>query len=379
MKNISIIYFVIFSIMFGACKNSAAESPAQEPASMSAETAIKLNQAQAELAAITTAKASNKKLTAVLKVNGKIDLPPQNLVSVSVPLGGYLKSTRLLPGASIAKGETIATMEDQLYIQLQQDYLQAKSKLNYATLEYNRQRDLQVGQASSAKLLEQAQAEVDNQQIMLASLGEKLKLIGIQPDQLHIGNISKSISIKSPINGYVSKVLVNMGKYVNPNEELFELIDPSMTHLYLKVYEKDVNKLAVGQQVYAYTNNDVAHKYAARIHLINKDINEDGTTDVHCHFDKVDKKLLPGMYMNGEIAVDVQSATVLPESSIINYEGKNYVFYETSKDEYELSEIKIGLIENDQVEVFLPDSIADKNIVTTGAYTLLMKLKNVEE
>ena len=141
MKNISIIYFVIFSIMFGACKNSAAESPTQEPASMSAETAIKLNQAQAELAAITTAKASNKKLTAVLKVNGKIDLPPQNLVSVSVPLGGYLKSTRLLPGASIAKGETIATMEDQLYIQLQQDYLQAKSKLNYATLEYNRQRD----------------------------------------------------------------------------------------------------------------------------------------------------------------------------------------------------------------------------------------------
>jgi hypothetical protein len=36
----------------------------------------------------------------------------------------------------------------------------------------------------------------------------------------------------------VSKVNVNIGKYVNPSDVLFELINPDDIHLNLKVYEK---------------------------------------------------------------------------------------------------------------------------------------------
>jgi cobalt-zinc-cadmium efflux system membrane fusion protein len=36
-----------------------------------------------------------KQISSLLKLNGKIDVPPQNLVSISVPMGGYLKYTKL--------------------------------------------------------------------------------------------------------------------------------------------------------------------------------------------------------------------------------------------------------------------------------------------
>jgi cobalt-zinc-cadmium efflux system membrane fusion protein len=71
---------------------------------------------------ISIGKISSQTISSVLKVNGIIDVPPQNMVSISVPLGGFLKSTKLLPGMHIAKGEIIASMEDQQYIQLQQEY-----------------------------------------------------------------------------------------------------------------------------------------------------------------------------------------------------------------------------------------------------------------
>jgi hypothetical protein len=84
---------------------------------------------------------------------------------------------------------------------------------------------------------------------------EKLRLIGINPQNLRENNISRNIRITSPITGYVSKVNVNIGKYLNPADVLFELIDPRDIHLNLNVYEKDLEKLSIGQKLTAFTNN----------------------------------------------------------------------------------------------------------------------------
>ena len=78
-----------------------------------------------------------KEISSILKLNGIVDVPPQNMVSISVPLGGYLRSTSLLPGMHVRKGDVIAVMEDQQYIQLQQDYLTAKAKIGFCGTNMN--------------------------------------------------------------------------------------------------------------------------------------------------------------------------------------------------------------------------------------------------
>ncbi len=373
MKN----FFIITILLFAAgCSNKTAVNEKTTEGTSSDN--ITLTDLQVKNAGIENTTLAQKEMSTILRVNGKIDVPPQNLISVSVPLGGYLRSTKLLPGMHVNKGEVIATMEDQQYVQLQQDYLLAKSKLHFAELDYNRQKQLNEGQASSDKVTQQAQAEVAMQQITMNALAEKLKLININPAGLSAGNISKSISIYSSITGFVSKVNVNIGKYVNPADVLFELINPADIHLNLMVFEKDVAKLSIGQKVMAFTNTDINQKYPCEIILISKDIREEGTSEVHCHFESYDKTLLPGTYMNAEVETKSAIVNVLPEESIVSYQGKEYVFAGIGKNEFTMIEITTGNKENGMVEIADAEKLKNKSLVSKGAYTLLMKAKNKE-
>ena len=320
-----------------------------------------------------------KTLSTLLRLNGQIDVPPQNMISISMPLGGYLKSTKLLPGLHFAKGEIIAVMEDQQYIQLQQDFLITKSKLNYAEKEFIRQKELNQSQASSDKVFQGAETEYKTLRIMQNALAEKLKLIHINPNNLTEKNISKSVNIYAPINGFVSKVNVNIGKYVNPSDVLFELINPSDIHLNLKVFEKDVTKLAIGQKLEAFTNNEISKKHACEIILISKDLTADHTAEVHCHFEKYDTNLLPGMYMNAEIELKNNSSYALPQEAIVGFDGKNYVFLTLPENTFKMSEVRLGIQEKGFVEILNSTELKNQKIVTKGAYTLLMKSKNKSE
>lgn len=337
---------------------------------------VKLTDAQIKNAGIAIAKMEQKEISSILRVNGKIDVPPQNMVSVSVPLGGYLKSTKLLPGQHIKKGDPIALIEGEQYIQLQQDYLTAKEKIVYLEQEFNRQKELNKTQASSDKVFQQASNEYSTQQVLISALKEKLQLVGINSSKLSVSNISRSINLYSPIDGFVSKVNVNIGKYVSPTEVLFELINPSDIHLALKVYEKDVSKLYVGQKLYAFTNNQPNKKHACEVLLIGHDISADRNTDVHCHFETYEHDLIPGTYMNAEIAIKNAKAFVLPDEAIVLFENKQYAFIKTEANQFKMTEVQIGSSENGFTEILQAEKISNSEFVVKGAYSLLMSLKN---
>ncbi|MFZ4544993.1 MAG: efflux RND transporter periplasmic adaptor subunit [Saprospiraceae bacterium] len=372
-----IIYFFIIIGILSACGSK--QAPAEQANESGIENIVKLNDAQLQMAKIAIGNFKNIPLSHTIKVNGIIDVPPQNLVSVSVPFGGYLKSTKLLPGMHLKKGEVIAVLEDQQYIQLQQDYLTCKTRLEMLEAEFNRQKDLNDSKASSDKLFQAAKSEYYTQKINLKAIGEKLKLININPINLSEQNLSKQVNLYAPFNGFVSKVNANLGKYIAPADVLFELVDPSDIHLNLKVFEKDITQLAIGQRMLAYTNSNPDKKYKCEIILISKDISDDRTAEVHCHFDVFDKNLLPGMYMNAEVELKNKESLCVPEQSVVQYQGKSYIFIAKDKSTFEMTEIQTGLKENGWIEVLQSEKMKDERIASEGAYNLLMSLKNKSE
>lgn len=377
MKTKIIAYILIVAIGI-SCSKKTKEAESETVSVI--EKTVKLTPAQLTNAGIKVALPESRTLSATLKVNGKIDVPPQNLVSISMQMGGYLKTTSLLPGMFVRKNSVIATMEDQQYIQLQQEYLSTIAKLNYAEKEYQRQKDLNQNQASSDKIFQQAEAEYRNLKISKNALGEKLKLISINPNSLSENNISKSVNIYSPINGYVSKVNVNIGKYVGPTDVLFELIDPDDIHLNLKVFEKDIHKLFIGQTLYAYSNSNPGEKHECKIILISKDISgSENSAEVRCHFSQYDKKLLPGMYMNADIELKNTAEISIQKEAIVTFEEKSYLFVKKKNNTFELTEVVTGISENNFVAIGNAEVLKDKEVVIKGAYTLLMQLKNKAE
>jgi cobalt-zinc-cadmium efflux system membrane fusion protein len=372
-------YLVILSIFISACNSSQTTDETKQ--ANASENSVSLTAEQMKIAGIETGTAETKTVSSILKVNGAIDVPPQNMVSISFPLGGYLKSTKLLPGMHISKGEVLAVLEDPQYIQLQQDYLIAKAKLSFSEADYNRQKELNATKANSDKTFQQAKADYESQKVLVKSLSEKLQLIGINPTTLNEDNLSRSVNVYSPINGFVSAVDVNIGRYVSPTDVLFELVNPEDVHLNLNVFEKDVNKLSIGQKVIAYANQNPDKKYEAEIILVSRNLDANRAAEVHCHFKKYDKELLPGMFMNAEINVQSNDALTVPEEAVVRWQNKNYVFTDAGNNNFELTEVQTGVSDKGNVEIITPnkDEWSNKKIIIRNAYAVLMKMKNSAE
>lgn len=335
---------------------------------------VRLTAEQLKTANLTIGQVENRDMHKVLKVNGLIDVPPSNIVSISIPLGGYLKKTNLIPGMFVKKASLLAVIEDPIYIQLQQDYLTAKSRLAYLDADYVRQLDLNLTKSTSDKIYQLAKSDFESQKYLVKSLQEKLKLIGIDPTQLNETTISRSINFNAPISGYVTKVNVNIGKYVTPTDVLFEIVDPSDLHVRLIVYENDVSNLKIGNEVVFTTNNDLSKKYIAYVAAITPNINEERTTDVHCHLVNENVRLYPGTYVNAEISLNNAKVDALPEESIVKWENKPFVFIKQPGQTYKLVAVELGVTTNGFIEV--KTNLKGQEIILKNAYTLLMKLKN---
>lgn len=376
MKKLIILTLSIF--LFSCSKKQ--ESQEEQFETNTAKDQITLNDAQIKSAGIEIGTLGNEEISEKITLNGMVDVPPQNLASVSAPSGGYVKYTKFMPGMHVNKGETLAILEDPQIVQLQQDYLLAKSNLSYARKDYTRQNDLNKSKAASDKVTQQAQTEAQNQNILMRGMAEKLRAMGINPENLNAGNIRRSISVSSPVSGYISNVNVKIGQYVSPTDKLFDVVNTDDVHLALTVFEKDLNRISVGQRVFAYTNQNPEKKYAANIILIGKDFQPDKSVVIHCYFIDYDKNLIPGTYMNAEVETNSETGNTVPDDAIVTWEGKQYIFQEVKPKTYKMVEIKIGNSENGRTEIFnIDQNLKNKKFVTKGAYALLMGLKNVEE
>lgn len=374
-----ILSFIVFIAI--SCGTKEEKTANEEVGSAAIEKEVVLTEEQFRNGNIVVGTATETNMSATIKVNGVVDVPPQSMVSVSFPLGGYLKCSHLLPGMGVKKGEVIATLEDQSYVQLQQDYLIAKARMDFLQTDLERQKDLSDQDATSKKTYQQALAEYKTQQVLIRSLEEKLRIVGIDPDKLSVNTITRTINLRSPIHGFVTKVNVNIGKYVNPADVLFELVDPDDIHAALTVFEKDIMLIKKGMKAQVSLADKSNKKYEVDVLLVTRNVDENRGGLVHCHFENANHELLPGMFLNGVFELDSRTVTAVPESAIVRYEGKQYIFLAKDSNRYEMQPVEVGFIEKGMVELKESTGIDWKTqkLVTKNAYNLLGKLKNKME
>ncbi|HEX6226824.1 MAG TPA: efflux RND transporter periplasmic adaptor subunit [Chryseolinea sp.] len=349
---------------------------------------VELTAAQARTAGIELGKVENKQISGTIKVNGVLDVPPQQLVSISVPLGGFVKNTSLLQGSRVKKGQVIATIENLDFIQIQQDYLEAKGQLELTEADYQRQQELAKENINSQKTLQQAKANLTTWRARYNALREKLNVININVKELESGVMTSAVNLYSPIGGYVTAVNVNIGKFVTPTDVIFEIVDTEHLHAELIVFEKDVRKLKIGQKVRFTLANETEDRMAT-IYLIGREIGKERTVQVHCHIDEEDTELLPGMYLSALVETGGALVPALPDEAIIDYNGKKYIFIvsedgharmqEETTQNFSMVEIQVSHRELGFTEVVIPDSLIAEAVVVKGAYALLSKMKNTEE
>jgi cobalt-zinc-cadmium efflux system membrane fusion protein len=376
------------SLLTSSCTREGKSSPATEEVEVLPEDIVELREDQIKLAGIELGSIKMKALGNVLKANGVVSVAPQNLATVCMPLGGFIKSTTLVPGNFVTRGQTLAYVENQDFVDIQQNYLEAKNKLSYAKAEYERHNDLYKEDVYSEKNVQQVAVEYKNLTAQVKSLEQKLLMIGIDPEGLKEDNISSSVCLRSPISGYLKSVNNNIGKSVSSTDVLFEIVNSDRLFLMLTLFEKDAERAAAGQKVKFFVNN-ADDEHEAVITQTGKSVDEDKTLKVFANVTGRCENVLPGMYVNAYIQESGREVTTIPSEALVNFEDKDYIFvFERNKEEagnpfteYKMIEVRKGVISDDFTEIILPDGFdADRSmVVVRGAYNLLSAKKNAGE
>ncbi len=365
---------IIFCLLLTACSNQKIKEAEAGPEPLDSQ--VILTSQQRAQTDIVTGKAEKREMPHQLNTAGMMEAAPGKAYTVSMPTGGFVRSTQLAPGMYVKKGQTLAVMEDPLYIEIQQDYLEKKLQLKKAEIDFKRQKDLNENKASSDKTLQQAEMEYQALGIQLSALEEKLKLLNLQPSLLNTSNLSARIPLPAPTDGYVTRVLARPGRYANPSDVLFELTDPREALLHLKVFEKDVHLLRPGLKVMARPVQSDLETYAGKIFLINREVSGERTVDVYCTMEGNTENLLPGTNLNAMIETYKRSILGVPETAVVRHAGKEYLFISEGNERFTMTEVTTGKTTEGWTEILNSQAILEKELVIKGAYALLMSLKN---
>lgn len=382
------IILLVFIIVIPSCnggKKPAEEAKAEE---VIPENIVELREDQIKLADIEMGTIDLKLMSGTLKVNGTVSVAPQNLATVCMPMGGFVKSTNLMPGNMVRKGQTLAILENQEFIDIQQNYLEAKNKLEVVKADYERQNELYKSDVSSQKSMQQVASDYKSLKVQVKALEQKLTLIGINPFRINENNISRSVALVSPISGYVKAVNVSIGKSVSGSDVLFEIVNSDKLFLELTLFEKDADKVLKGEKIRFLINNET-EQHEASIYQTGKSINNDKTYKVYANVIGRCKNMLPGMYVNAVIQVKSNQVTSVPSEAIVSFEDKDYIFvFEKNKveagkpfTEYRMIQIQKGVSDKGFTEIVLPRNFNYKaaKVVLKGSYNLLSAKKNAGE
>lgn len=366
-------------LLLSACTSKKEEEVQEVKSTETVSSKITLTNEQVKNIDLEIVSIEQGAMPSTMRLNARTEVMPQDQISVSNMMGGFVKSIHVLPGASVKKGQVLAVLEDPAYVQLQEDYLTTKALLTKASADYTRQKELNDSQAASTKVMEEARTEMNLLQIKKRALEEKLQLIYISPSQVSMNSIRRNLSVVAPVSGVVNEVFANRGQYVSGSQPILEMIQSGTPLLNIKAFENNLQYIRVGQELQAFTNQSIDEKITAKIVSIAQHVNEDGSVDVLAQITNSNgMRFTSNMYFNVELTYESNAVMQLPEASVVHFEGKDYVYEQMGKNTFEWKAVKIGGKANGKVEIISPMDTS-KQYVGKGAYGLLMAMKNSPE
>lgn len=376
MKN---LYILLFTLVITACGNDKTNDT-EVVATETDSNDITVTKTQFESEKMAFGTLSEFDFSESIKVNGMIDVPPQNKSSVSTFIGGYITKTPLLIGDQVKKGQLLVTLQNPEYVEIQQNYLEVAEQLNYLKSEFNRQKTLFDEEITSEKNYLKAESTYKSNLAHYNGLRKKLQMMNISPKRVEQGQISSSINLYAPIEGYVTKVNVSNGSFVSPSDVIMEIVDTDHIHLELSVFEKDIMKIKKEQKILFQIPEASDKTFEAEVHLVGTTIDENSRrVNVHGHVDNEEDHFIVGMFVEAEIITESSKRLGLAKEALILEEGDAYVLVinEKNNNEFHLKKVKIniGKETEDAFEILNAEILKDKQILVKGIGMLL----NTEE
>ncbi|WP_282018583.1 efflux RND transporter periplasmic adaptor subunit [Salegentibacter mishustinae] len=397
IRSINILMLALsLTLFFGCEENSNSEKDTQESkASDSKETeghneeeggmrSVNLSEMKFNSLGIKVDTLPKKALSGIVEANGQLEVPPQYEATVTATLGGNINSIKVIEGDKVKKGQVLAYLSHPNLTKIQTDYINAFNRMQFLEKEFARQKRLYEAEVGSGKSFQQTQADFQSVKGEVSGYESQLRQLNLGASQVRNGNLYEYIPVVSPIEGYIEKVKVQIGQYVEPQTSMFMVVDNEHVHADLMVFEKDIYKVKEGQKISFTLESVPGSNLTGEIYSVGKQF-EQNPKAVHVHAEIKNKEdyLIPGMYIKGKIRTGEEAVPALPEEAVIEEDGNPYIFtaqkhQEEGKTEWELKPIQVrtGINEDGWVEIKLLEPLPEGTLVAyNNAYYLVSEMQ----
>lgn len=341
---IAIIFLSLFLVSCGKKENTEGTKEKTEIHTENENSGLaELTQDQMNAVGVALGQIEMKELTATIKANGALSVPNNNKANATSLYGGAIKTLNVQVGDYVRKGRVIATIANPEFIQLQEDYLTAASRITFAEQEYRRQRELFDNDAGAKKNLQNAEAELKTLRTRQASLRRQIQMMGISPGSVSNKNLRSGLAVTAPISGTISNVFLQIGSYIDVSTPVVEIVDNSSLHLDLQVFEKDLPLIKAGQKIHFTLTNNPVEEYDAEVYSIGSAFeSQSKTIPVHCKVRGNKAGLIDGMNATGIVSLSNQLMPAVPNDAITSADGKDYIFVVTKEKKHQDEEKSHG-------------------------------------
>jgi cobalt-zinc-cadmium efflux system membrane fusion protein len=328
-----------------------------------------------------------RNINSYVQANGQLEVPPQNEAIVTAVIGSNVKSIKVIEGDKIKKGQVLAYLSHPDLISVQTEYASNWNQLAYLKEEYERKKKLYEDNVGSGKEYQKSKSAYFSMKSQVSGDESKLRLLGISPKKIQEGTIYDQVAVTSPISGHIRTVEVKTGQFVQPEKELFEIVNIEHIHADLMVFEKDMHKVKEGQRVTFTTESAPGKELEATIYSVGKAFEQDPKA-IHLHAEIENKQglLIPGMYINGRIIAEDVKTYALPESAVVR-EGDKYFIFTAKKEKdngeiewaFQPVEVNVGGIDNGWIEIKLLQELSiGTQLAYNNAYYIMAEMKKGE-
>ena len=319
----------------------------------------------AKLAGIQTLKATTRPNSAAISAPARLAYDATKLAHVNARSPGVARSLKVDVGTQVKKGQPLVVIDSPSVGADRARLAAAKSRVGVAEENYNREKQLQDEGITSRKSVLIAQQELDAAKSEYAALAASLSVLGAS------GGGTGSYTLNAPIAGVVTERKVTIGKLVNIDEVLLEIVDTSAMWADVEVAESDVSAVAIGQTVVIRLDGLGEREATGAISYVAPAVDpHTRTAKVRVPLANPDGILRANMYGQARIAAGQSRTSVaVPRAAIQQAKGTNVVFVRVAVDEYETRRVQLGAADSESIEI-VKGVRPGEEVVTTGSFLL---------
>ncbi|MFL6216118.1 MAG: efflux RND transporter periplasmic adaptor subunit [Blastocatellia bacterium] len=386
----------LFTVVCSGCKKTT-DAPASPASGQAAATTSE----SAASHAIETETVVPQPIAGAIVATGKILVSEDRMANIGPVHEGRLVRLYAGQGSVVSKGQKLADLESSDIDEAESDYLKAlaeyenarrtsEAEIKLAQSTYDRtkmlfektitagknlqaaEHDLEVAKASAANTIASTKAA-------LAAARRRLLILGLKESDINAlttrTDFTAVFSLTSPIAGIVVERNATIGATVGTDASLFKIIDISSVWIDANVFEKDLERVKLGQEVKVTVPAFPGVTFLGRVILVSSVVDpETRSLKVRTEVPNRGGTLKPEMFANVEIVTDVnRSAISIPQSALLDDGGQKVVFV-ASGSGYEKRVVSAGIQSNDRVEIRDGLKAGDK-VVVKGNYLLLQQSK----